>query len=450
MKLTRIGILLFLLLLSACGLMDEQTEQDAPTPIAPTPTAELVVAEETETAVNEEDEEEVPSLEIEENVQQLIIWLPPSFADEVDVVGETAVFQQQLQIFTENHPDIEIVVEEKEVEGSGGMFDYLRTGRPIAPAILPHLLILPVERLPVATEAGLLQPLSAHLPAGAMGDLYPAAQEMVDVDGELMGYPIFVNDLTHMVSERDIFIEGLEPIRWRSMVAKEAVQFVFPAAGIDGTLLLLQTYLAEGGHITDEDGVPILEIEPLTKALSPFEDGSQEGIIIPESRTMTSLDEVWPYLLEGEGATVAQTNAVQFLQHQPSLDNIIFAAIPGPVNNLTPLLNGWAWALPHSPDEAAQIMAADLLAFLSEPEQLAVWSEESGILPANREALANWSTADTPYIQFVDSELEGADEMPIAEHSTIMIALSDAIFNVVSLNQTAVEAAQTAVSTVSP
>ena len=443
MKLTRIGILLFLLLLAACEATEEQTEPDAPAPIAPTPTAELVP--EGETAVSQD-----PPAEVDESVQQLIIWLPPAFADEVDVEGETAVFQQQLRAFQENHPDIEIIIEEKGVEGSGGMLDYLRTGRPVAPAILPHLLILPVERLPVATEAGLLQPLSTYLPAGAMGDLYPAAQEMVDVDGELMGYPIFVNDLTHMMSERDIFIEGLEPIRWRSMIAKAGVQFVFPAAGIDGTLLLLQTYLAEGGRVADEDGVPILEIEPLTKALSSFEDGSREGIIIPESRTMTSLDEVWPYLLEVDGATVAQTNAAQFLQHQSSLDNIAFAAISGPTHALTPLLDGWAWALPHSPDEGERALAAELLVFLSEPEQLAAWSEDSGLLPASREALAAWSTADTAYIQFVNSELEGADKMPIADHSTIMIALSDALFNVVSLNQTAIEAAQTAVSTVSP
>ncbi len=440
-KLIRVGMLL--LLLTACGLMDEQTAQDAPTPIPPTPTAELVVEE--ETAVSED-----PPVEVEESVQQLIIWLPPAFADEVDVEGETAVFQQQLSHFAESHPDIEIVVEEKAVEGNGGMLDYLRTGRPVAPTILPHLLILPVERLPVATEAGLLQPLAAYLPAGAMGDLYPAAQEMVDVDGEVMGYPIFVNDLTHMMSERDLFIDGLEPIRWRSMVTKADVQFVFPAAGIDGTLLLLQTYLAEGGRVADEDGVPILEMEPLTNALSAFEDGSREGYIIPESRTMSSLDEVWPYLLAEDGATVAQTNARQFLQQQPSPDDIVFAPMSGPMHALTPLLDGWAWALPHSPDEAERALAAELLTFMSEPEQLAVWSEDSGILPASREALAGWTTADTPYIQFANSELEGADKMPIADHSTIMLALSDALFNVVSLNQTAVEAAQTAVSTVSP
>ena len=443
-KFIRVGLLL-LFLLSACGLGEEPTAQDAPTAIPPTPTAALTLEDETETAVSEE-----PAVESEESRQQLIIWLPPSFADRVDVESETAVFQEQLHIFAQDHPNIDILVEEKSVEGSGGMLDYLRTGRPVAPAILPHLLILPIERLPIATEAGLLQPLSAYISNEATADLYPAAQQMVNVDDDLMGYPIFVDNLTHMMSQRGIFIDGLEPIRWRSMAATTGARFVFPAAGFDGAMLLLQTYLAEGGHIADESGVPLLEMEPLTKALATFEEGSRQDVIIPESRTMTSLDEVWPYLLEEEGATVAQTNAIQFLQHQPSLDNIAFAAMSGPANALTPLLDGWAWALPHSPDETERALAAELLIFLSEPEQLAAWSEDSGILPARRAALAGWTEADTPYIQFVNTELEGADKMPVAEHSTIMIALSDAIFNVVSLNQTAVEAAQTAVSAVSP
>ena len=447
MKLNRIGILLLLLLLAACESIEQLTGQAAEDAIAPTPTVEMLVEEEVITAVNEED----PIIpEAEETVRQLIIWLPPSFADEVDIDGETAVFQEQLRIFAENHPSIEIIVEEKGVEGSGGMLDYLRTGRPVAPTILPHLLILPVDRLPVATEAGLLQPIREHISDDMVTDLYAAADAMVDVDGEMMGYPIFVNNLSHMMYNETLFAEGLEPRRWRALTAVDEAQLAFPAAGTDGAILLLQRYLAEGGRVADDDGTPILELEPLTNALISFEEATVGGTIIPASATMTSLDDVWPPLLEEGGATVAQTNAAQFLQHQASLDGIAFAPFPGPQNPLTPLLDGWAWALPHSPDEAAQALAAELITYLSEPEQLAAWSEDSGLLPASREALADWSTADNAYIQFVNTELEGADEMPVADHSTIMIALTDAIFNVVSLNQTAVEAAQTAVSTVSP
>lgn len=434
-----------LLLLAACGdTTDQESAQTTPETIAPTPTAEI---EEVETAVNAENAE-LPT-EAEASAQRLIIWLPPNFADMVDVEDETAVFQKQLRTFQETHPDIEIVVEKKTVEGSGGMLDYLRTGRPIASTILPHLLILPVDRLPIATQAGLLQPMDTAVSDEMMADLYPSAAQMIDVNGNVMGYPIFVHNLSHMVYDETLFTEGLEPRRWRALTAVDEAKFAFPAAGTDGAILLLQRYIAEGGRVADEDGAIILEIEPLTNALISFEEAAINGTIIPASTTMSRLDEVWAHLEDGS-ATVAQTNAMQFLQQTTTAEGIAYAPIPGPQKPLTPLLNGWAWALPDSPDEAAQTLAIELITFLSEPEQLAEWSEDSGLLPASRTALTQWSTADTRYIQFANTELERAEELPIADHSTIMLTLTDAIFNIVSLNQTAIEAAQTAVSTISP
>ncbi len=438
--------LLFFLILSACGLVDDGAAE----PVATSPSALIerpMLVDKTATAVTISTIEETA---VASTARQLIIWLPPEFVAGVNIEDETAVFQQQLNTFKETHPAVEIIVEEKDIEGNGSIFEYLQTGRPVAPTILPHLIVLPIAHLPIAAETGQIQPLSPYLPAEGTVDLYPAAQLMVQVDGEVMGYPIFVNNLTHMMGDSNLFIEGLEPIRWRSMVSKEGVRFAFPAAGTDGALFLLQMYLAEDGRVMDDDGVPVLEMKPLTNALAAFEDANRAGAVIPESRTMSSLDEIWPLFLENEGATVAQTNAFQFLQHQASLNAVTFVPMSGPAKTLTPLLDGWAWALPYSPDESDLTLAAELLNFLSEPAQLAAWSEESGQLPASRTALAKWNSADTPYLQFVDEELENAEQMPVAAHSTIMIALSDAIFNVVSLNQTAVEAAQTAVSTVSP
>ncbi len=436
----------FFFLLSACGLGNDGTAQTAATPIPPTPTA-LPLDEETETAV---DDPLVP--EAEETVRKVIIWLPPAFADKMnigqDAVGTVDIFQQQLRVFEESRSDIEIIVEQKEIDGNGGIFDYLRTGRSVAPAILPHLIVLPTEYLSIAAEAGYLQPLSPHLPAGGMAALYPAAQRLAQVDGEVMGYPIFLTHFTHMVSKDGIFIENLEPIRWRSMISKENVQFAFPAAGEDGTLLLLQMYLAEGGSVMDK-GTPVLELEPLINALAAFENPSQEKVITPDSRMMSSFDEVWPLFLEEEGGvTVIQTDAAHFLQNQASLDGAAFAAMPGSANILTPLLDGWAWALPYSPDEDDLTVVVDLLNFLSEPENLSVWSEACGQLPARRSALAGWESADTPYLQFVDAELLDAEQVPITAQSEMMAVLADALFNVVSLNETAVEAAQTAVSTI--
>jgi ABC-type glycerol-3-phosphate transport system substrate-binding protein len=444
----RITLLLsLLLLLVACDTLTEQLTQTAVATVAPTPTAEIELEEGGETAVNEGTEEFTP--EAEESVHQLIIWLPPSFTDMVDVEGETAVFQEQLRAFQQKHPDIDIIVEKKAVEGSGGMFDYLRTSRPIAPTILPHLLILPVDRLPVATEAGLLQPMETTISDEMVADLYPSAARMVEVDGSMMGYPIFVHNFSHMIYNETLFSDGLQPRRWRALTAVDEAKFAFPAAGTDGAILLLQRYFAEGGRVADDDGTPILELEPLTNALIAFEEATVGGTIIPASATMNTLDQVWP-LLEDGIATVAQTNVMQFLQQPTLVEGMAYAPMPGPQKPLTPLLDGWAWALPLSSDEATQDLAIELITFLSKPAQLGAWSEDSGFLPASHAALAEWSIINTPYMQFINTELAGADEMPIADHSTIMLALTDAIFSVVSLNQTAIEAAQTAVSTISP
>lgn len=433
-----IGCTSLLLLLAACALLnpaESQTETSV-TAVPPTPATLF-----TPSAQN------TPSFTIAATLtptsNSLIIWLPPAVASRTESGAVT--LSDQLLAFNGAHPDLEIIVEQKPTNGLGGTLNYLRTGRNVAPAVLPDLIALPVTQLSAAATEGLILPMEDFLDPTAVNQLFVPAQEWAYNASHLVGFPFALTEMLHL--EYSTVITTTVPLLWTDFISDTSEHMVFPAAGPDGARLALQFYLAAGGKLTNEAGQPALEAAPLTIALEQLYNGRSNGFILQQSSNITNLAD--GVLLVRDGSTDnALTSSDVFLQSIITGYTPRYAAIPGLDAPLPAIINGWAWAI-TTPDIQKKALAAELIAFLTTPENLGSWSQESQILPANPAALDTWP-ADDPYANFAQEELQRAIPMPLAANTAIMSALGNAVFDVISLSKTPAVAAAEAVVAVAP
>ena len=186
-------------------------------------------------------------------------------------------------------------------------------------------------------------------------------------------------------------------------------QFVFPGAGMAGASLVLQFYLAGGGSLVNEAGQPALQVEPLTNALTQFSMAQSSDFLLVADNNITSPDEVWQ-LFQGDVSLLALTTAGQYLTLRSPEFEPEYAPVSGLDGPLTPLLDGWAWAITTT-DPTRRALALELMASLTANENLGEWSYASNILPAQRRAFDFWPT-DDGYSQFMQAELERADAFP--------------------------------------
>lgn len=316
----------------------------------------------------------------------------------------------------------------------------MRTGHDVAPAILPDLIALPVELLPEAAAQELIIPLNPYLSPAMMDALFPAAAEMGMVNEQRFGYPFALTNLTHLVYNRNV-ISGTVPLQWSDFVTGTENTLVFPVQGRLSAYLGLQFYLATGGRLLNEAGQPDLQVEALTEALTQLSQG--RGGLAP-SIGIDTQDVAWQ-LYEAGGIGSIWLTAEHFLGQPFVSQSNGYAAAPGPEESLVPFTSGWVWLI-STPDPAKRGLAAELLAFLVEPENLGQWSSASNIPPARRDALASWSR-DLTYRNFLSGQLEVAQPFPISSNSQLMDVLGDAVLEVLTTSTSPQAIAEEAIAT---
>lgn len=430
---------LFLLLtavfLSACDLIAELQPimpTATPTSVAVTPDATAVLA----STPN-------PDIPVSATTQpdRLIVWLPPQIVGPTDAASN--VLLQQIDEFGSTNPEVDIRIHPKTVSGQGGILSYLRTGGGVAPTILPDLIAIPADMLATATADNLIFPLTDSVDTTNLEQLYPAASEMSQIDSQLMGYPFALTDLPHLVYDSSVLTTTL-PLTWQQLILDENRNMVFAADGNDGALLALQFYMDAGGNLFDADGLPILELEPLTETLEQIELGRETEFLNPASSNLTANNQTWQVFLNGD-SNIVRTTANFYLNQETTDLPLGFTVTAGIDRPLTPLVNGWVWAISTS-DPAKRALAGELIEKLVAPENLSAWTFESKMLPARRDAFAFWQQGEVPFVNFIGPELERARPMPVSVNSKTMTVLGDAVFQVVSGSKTAQEAASEAVT----
>lgn len=384
-----------------------------------------------------------PITETDATTQLLIIWLPPEIATRT--APSTELLMQQLSQATADFPDLTLRIETKAISGQGGILSYLRTGRNIAPDMLPDLVVLPADQLAMAATDNLIYPIGDLLSPALLDDLYPAASTFAVNNGQVIGYPFALTNLSHLVYDRRTITDTL-PLTWAELQPGRH-SLIFPADGTDGQVLGLQLYLAAGGQLVNEAGQPDLQVEPLTRALESLALARQNGIIVPQATSLTTLAESWQLFQTGT-ATLVRTNANQFLLTQAQDGSFGLAPQPGQTAGLLPLVNGWAWAV-SAPEGPQREMAIRVLSYMVTAANLADWSYQARMLPARRTALQLWPT-DVPYLSFYQPQLEGAVAFPTGATGTILTVLGHAVFDTLLLTKSPQVVAEEAVASLQP
>jgi ABC-type glycerol-3-phosphate transport system substrate-binding protein len=370
----------------------------------------------------------------------LRLWTTEEISPRSEVRGG-AILVEQLDTFVSSHPDLLLDVQLKAVSGQGGTLSYLRTGRTVAPSVLPDVVLLQASQLAAATQEGLIYPLDTLIPAEMINDLYPAAANLSRVNNTLMGYPFTLTGLEHLAYNGAVITSTL-PITWNAVINLPNADFVFPAAGLSGSRLILQIYLALGGTLTNEVNQPNLQAEPLTQALTLISQGRQAGFVLLESDNLTTNSEAWQLFQSGL-ANMAPTGPRNFLDNRGLIPNTQYTFIPGPNGPLVPLVDAWVWAI-TTPDPTRQALAVELISWLSSDATMGSWTAVAVQLPARRSAFAFW-TLELPYQTFLQTQLELAQPYPAAATSAVITALNNATFAVIDGSKTPEAAAQDAV-----
>jgi ABC-type glycerol-3-phosphate transport system substrate-binding protein len=428
--------LLLLFVLAGCGILDGDESETAATQTATIPTPPLTPT--SQTAV------QTPTPQGPPPPMTLNIWMVSDVSPRIDAPGGQ-ILTSQLASFDASHPNLNLNVEVKVPTGQGGTLSYLRTGQTVAPDVLPDLIILPTDQVTRAAAESLIYPLNNLLSDEMLADLYPAAATFAQSNGVYYGYPFALSNLTHIVSSSAI-TETL-PAIWDEFIAVPNGQFAFPAAGTNGGELALRFYLAAGGMLANEANEPLLEVEPLTIALNQFSRGRTSSFILLQTSNLTTFSEVWQ-LLESGNANIIQTEYSQYLNNRANMPGNSYSALPGFEGRLPALVKGWAWSI-STPDPARQQIAAELLTWLASGPNLGEWSAAGLVLPARQAAFEEWTTNDA-YLSFLQSELERAQAFPNAATSTVISALSTAVFDVISSAKSPQTAAEEAAEAVSP
>lgn len=385
----------------------------------------------------------IPTTAVSLTQLSLRVWLPPEIAQASEESAN--ILNAQLASFRSNHPNINLIIEQKAASGQSGILNYLRTGRTVAPTILPDLIAIPIEQLGSALSEELIYPLDGLIETSLLEDLYPAMFELVLKNNQVSGYPFVVTGLPHLAYNSNTVTETV-PTRWESLSVLPN-SFVFPANGTAGGLLVLEFYLDAGGSLTNEADQLTLQVEPLATALQQLFTAKSNGFILDQSSNYSSSQESWQ-LFQSGSADFTITSSDQYLRQRDEDGLFLVTAVPGLQRPLTPLVSGWAWAISTS-NPTQRELAAELLTSLVDSGNLGEWSYASNFLPAQQAALASWPAEDA-YIPFASEQLNRARAMPFSSTNNVMTVLTNAVFDVVTLSKTPQAAAEAAAAALQP
>lgn len=417
----RFGYLLFpvLLLLVACDLIQPSAVVEV-TPSPAVTNSPLTVEPPATSELPNPPQQTRP-------ISPLRLWLPPEVGNRTEAGSQELA--SQIRAFQSANPDLEIIVEQKPVDGQGGLINYLQTGVDIAPSIMPDVVAVPTGALADTRLREFFAPLELLIDPILIEGVYPGPAGQA-VDGEIIiGYPFATAGLTHLVYQPDV-ITGTIPMSWPVFISDTNHTMVLPADSREGAILGLQFYLAEGGALVDETGQPVLEVEPLSRALAMI--GLRRENLL-QSHQLKTLDEAWQYHQLGLSDFVWARS--EFLLDRQATDPTLaaeqaYSPTPGVSGSLIPLTTSWAWTI-TTQDPVRQALAAELIMFLTTPENLANWSARSHILPARRDAMTLLA-AQNPYFEFASLESERAQAMPVSETSRLLDVMGDAVFQVLT------------------
>jgi multiple sugar transport system substrate-binding protein len=371
----------------------------------------------------------------------LTIWTTESFSP-TQAITSGQILLQEVALFEETHPDVDVEFVLKQPYGKGGILDFLLTTQAVVPGLLPDLAFIDVDELGSAVQSGAVQPLDDLLPSVLVSDLYPFARSSCSYDGQLHGLQYYA-DMDHLVYNTGRLT--VPPSSWPGVLTSPGTH-LFPAGGQAGLVndsFLIQ-YLAARSWPSDGGmDAPFLEAGSLTAVLQFYQDGITRGVFPLDIIDYQTTDDCWRDYVAGQ-AVLSHVSAHRYLTERDSAPSAAAALIPAINGAGTPLSRGWALALVAS-DPARQSLAIDFVIQLSSPQTNAAWNQAANYLPTRLAALDHWPQEDS-YTRFAGQMLETAQSRPrLSNYTQLAAALQAAVTDVINGDATPEEAATQAI-----
>ncbi len=323
--------------------------------------------------------------------------------------GDTGSFiDKSLHSFEKSNPNTKVEIFLKKPNGKGGILDFLKTTKEVAPSILPDVVIMNSTDLEQAYTNGLIIPLDDRLDRTIIKDLLPAARKMGTVAEKLVGVPLGL-EIEHTIYNTRTFTTPT--VLWTNILSSNA-KYVFPAKGVHGLVndTTLAQYFALGGRLVDERGAPKIDERALKQILIFYQEAINKKIIVPTILEVATSEEVWPSYVTGK-TTVAQVSVRQYLTERKTLKNTTWGNIVPMKESLSvPIMRGWALTLVTT-DMHRQKAALNLLEWFLSTSNNVTWNSLNKSIPPRDAAFQRLAGSD-PYWQFLAEQLNTARPLP--------------------------------------
>ena len=315
----------------------------------------------------------------------LTLWVPP-FMDPGLGTPESALFKEQLNLFTAQNPGVQIVVRIKSVSGPGGMLDTLTTANEAASMAKPSLVALSRADFETAAAKKIIFPLKGQTGIFNDNDWYPYGQQLSLYEDTLYGLP-FAGDAMSIIYRPASRLTT--PIEWRTIFSF-GQPLIFAAADSDGTFTQI-LYQAAGGEFLDDQNQPILQTSVLEEVLKMYESGAEQGVFPFWLTQYENDDQAWGAFQE-QRANWVVTWSSRYLSDPPENTSII--AIPSVNQKMTTVATGWIWAVTDPITERRET-SIKLAEFLLQKDFLSKWTSAAGYLPTRQIDWKEWKDIET-------------------------------------------------------
>jgi ABC-type glycerol-3-phosphate transport system substrate-binding protein len=364
----------------------------------------------------------------------LTLWVAPPFSPDPDnPAGE--YFNERLRTFEQLHPGLNIQVRVKSLDGPAGLLETLIAADAAAPALVPDAITFGAAGLETAAARDLIIALDDLLPVPETPDWYEFSLPAARVDGVFYGFPL-ASEVDILAFRNDLY--SSPPRSWDDLL-NEQRSFIFPAGDPLATFTLAQ-YISLDGTLLDSNGEPTLDASVLSEVLAFYSDSVAAQILPLSVRQISSTEESWNALQENSASSAVSPLSDYLVEPDPEK----FSAVPSPTQDGigVGLASTWSWAIVTQDPDRIPIVA-ELLAYLSEPDYLGLWTHALGMLPPTSASLAAWPEGDAAAL--VSNLVTVTEPMPPpALHLALGPVLFDAVEAVLGGGEAPTTAAQAA------
>lgn len=366
--------------------------------------------------------------------RSLTLWVAPPFAPDSETPAGT-LLTERLRAFEQLHPGLSIQVRVKSIEGPSGLLETLVAANAAAPALLPDAITFNPSNLEDAVSKDLIIELDEVLPVPEAPDWYEFSLPAARVSGNFVGFPI-ASEVDVLAYRSDLYTSP--PRSWDDLLS-EPRSFLFPAGDPLATFTMAQ-YLSLDGYLLNSDEDPALNPAVLSEVLTFYNTAVSAQILPYSVRQLTTAEQSWSVLQDNGAACAVAPLSSYMLEHDP--EKLSAVPLPTQGGNGVGLASTWSWAIVTQDAERIPIVA-ELLAWLSAPDFLGLWTHSLGMLPPTSASLAAWPEGDDAAL--ASSLVTVTQPMPPSSlRLTIGPVLFDAVEAVIGGGEAPTTAAQAA------